>query len=190
MSPRPSASTVPPSDARARLVVSAAVALAVVVGGVGLAIALFSGSNSTEPASPPAGFLVAALAAARAADDPFRDLTELQLAVGDDCLRLVVADEVDERVDGLRGRTDLGAYDGMLFVFDSPTNSSFTMSGVTTPLDIGWYSASGQPVGRTEMEPCPSRAPDCPAYSAGSRYRFAVETLGGDLPAGALSGCS
>ena len=180
----------PPSDARARLVVLAAVVLAVVVAGVGLAIALFSERSSTEPAPPPAAFLVAALAGARPAGEPFPDLTELRLAVGDDCLRLVVADEVEERVDGLRGRTELGAYDGMLFVFDSPSNSSFTMSGVTTPLDIGWYAASGQPAGRAEMEPCPSRASDCPAYSAGSPYRFAVETLGDDLPAGALGACS
>ncbi len=180
----------PPSDAHARFVVLAAVALAVVVGGVGLAIALFSGRSSTEPASPPAGFLVAALAGSRPADDPFPELTELQLAVGDDCLRLVVADVVEERVDGLRGRTDLGVYDGILFVFDSPSDGSFTMSGVTAPLDIGWYSAAGQPVGRAEMEPCPARSADCPVYSPGSRYRFAVETPGGELPAGALSGCS
>lgn len=180
----------PRSDARARFVVFAAVALAVVVGGVGLAVALFSGRSSTEPPAPPAGFLAAALARAQSAGEPFPELTEVRLGLGGDCLRLVVADDVDERVDGLRDRTDLGAYDGMLFVFDSPSNSAFTMSGVTTALDIGWYSASGQPVGRAEMEPCPSDAVDCPAYSAGSRYRFAVETLGGELPAGALSGCS
>ncbi|MGH8985936.1 MAG: DUF192 domain-containing protein [Acidimicrobiia bacterium] len=179
-----------PSDARARLVVFATVVLAVVIGGVGLAIALFSGRSSTEPAPPPAGFLAAALARAQPAGEPFPELTEVRLGVGADCLHLVVADAVEERVDGLRDRTDLGAYDGMLFVFDAPSNSSFTMSGVTTPLDIGWYSAFGRPVGRAEMEPCPSRAADCPAYSAGTRYRFAVETLGGELPAGALSGCS
>jgi hypothetical protein len=181
---------VPPSDARARFVVFAAVVLAVVVGGVGLAIALFGGRGSTGSPRPPAGFLAATLSGAQPAGEPFPELTEVRLGVGGDCLRLVVADDVEERVDGLRDRTDLGAYDGMLFVFDSPSNSAFTMSGVTTPLDIGWYSASGQPVGSAEMEPCPSDAVDCPAYSAGSRYRFAVETLGGELPAGALSGCS
>jgi uncharacterized protein len=179
---------VPPSDARARAVVLAAVLLAVVVGAVGLGVALFSGRSSTEPALPPAEFLVAALAGARPAGEPFVELTELRLAVGDDCLRVVVADEPAERVDGLRGRTALGPYDGMLFVFEEPSNSSFTMSGVTDPLDIGWYTRSGAPVGRTEMEPCPSGT-NCPAYSAGAPYRFAVETAAGELPAGALAAC-
>ena len=180
----------PQSDARARLVVFAAVVLAVVVGGVGLAIALFGGRSPTEPSPQPADFLTAALARAQAAGEPFPELTEISLGVGGDCLRLVVADDVEERVAGLRDATDLGRYDGMLFVFDAPSNSSFTMSGVTVPLDIAWYTASGNPVGRAQMEPCPSRAVDCPVYSARSQYRFAVETLGGELPVGPLNGCS
>jgi uncharacterized membrane protein (UPF0127 family) len=179
---------VPPSDARARAVVLAAGLLAVVVGAVGLGVALFSGRSSTEPAPPPAEFLVAALAGAGPADEPFVELTELRLGIGDDCLRLVVADEPVERTNGLRGRTALGPYDGMLFVNDAPSNSAFTMAGVTEPLDIAWYTRSGEPVGRTEMEPCPSGT-DCPAYSAGAPYRFAVETAGGELPAGALTAC-
>jgi uncharacterized membrane protein (UPF0127 family) len=180
---------VPTPDARARLVVLAAVVLAAVVGVVGLSIALFGDRGDDTAAEPLAGFVVTALAGATPAEEPFAGLTELSLLVGDDCLRLVVADGVDERVQGLRGRSDLGPYDGMLFVFEEPAASSFTMRGVPVPLDVAWYDASGGPVDRTEMEPCAADDPSCPPYSSRSPYRFAIETLGGDLPAGAMAGC-
>jgi uncharacterized membrane protein (UPF0127 family) len=87
-------------------------------------------------------------------------------------------------------RNDLGSYDGMLFVFDRPTSSSFTMSDVPVPLDIGWYDAAGRPVDRLLMQPCPDgTVADCPAYSSRGPYSYAVETLGGELPGGALSAC-
>lgn len=181
---------VPTPEGRARLVPALAALVAVAVAGVGLAIVLREGGRSGEPSpSLVAGALAAALAQARPAEEPFPDLTEVHLGVGDDCLRLVVADEVDERVQGLRGRSDLGSYDGMLFVYDAPADSAFTMAGVPVPLDIGWYAASGRPVDRARMEPCAIDRDDCPLYSARSRYRFALETLGGELPAGGLSAC-
>ncbi|HEX6311067.1 MAG TPA: DUF192 domain-containing protein [Acidimicrobiia bacterium] len=180
----------PPSDTRARFAVAAAAGLAAVVVAVGLAIALFGGEPRSAETKPPAGFIVAALENATPAEEPFAGLTEVQLAVGGSCLRLVAADVVDERVQGLRGRSDLGPYDGMLFVFDEPTASSFTMRGVPVPLDIGWYDARGFLIERTAMEPCPDDLEDCPAYSPGSRYRFALETLGDELPGGALGSCS
>jgi uncharacterized membrane protein (UPF0127 family) len=180
---------VPPSEARVRLVVIAAVVLAAVVGGIGLSIALFGSGGGGREQKQPAGFIAAALANASPAEEPFPRLTELQLTVGQECLRLVLADELAERVQGLRGRSELGPYDGMLFAFEEPSASAFTMQGVPVRLDIGWYDALGGPVARTEMEPCDDDE-DCQPYSPGSRYRFAIETLGGDLPAGALSGCS
>lgn len=164
--------------------------VAVTVAGAGLAIVLLEGGRSEAPSpSPVAGALAAVLAGARPGEEPFPELTAVRLRVGDDCLHVVVADETDERVQGLRGRSDLGPYDGMLFVFDAPADSAFTMRGVPVPLDIGWYAASGRPVDRAEMEPCAVDRDNCPRYSARSRYRFALETLGGDLPAGGLSAC-
>ena len=119
---------------------------------------------------------------------PFTGLTEVRLGIGGDCRHVVVADDTDERATGLMRRNDLGSYDGMLFVFDEPTSSSFTMSDVPVPLDIGWYDAAGRPVDRLLMQPCPDgTVSDCPAYSSGGTYSYAVETLGGELPGGALS---
>jgi uncharacterized membrane protein (UPF0127 family) len=120
---------------------------------------------------------------------PFPGLTETQLAVGDDCLELVVADADDERIVGLTGRSDLGPYDGMLFVFDGDSTATFTMSGVPVPLSIGWYDRDGRPAGREEMVPCEDARADCPSYAADDPYRYAVETLDGGLAGGALGAC-
>ena len=70
-------------------------------------------------------------------------------------------------------RSDLGPYDGMLFVFGTPTSSSFTMSEVPVPLDIGWYDAAGRPVDRLLMQPCPDRSvSDFPAHSSRGPYTY------------------
>jgi uncharacterized membrane protein (UPF0127 family) len=103
---------------------------------------------------------------------------------------VVVADSVDERATGLMRRRDLGPYGGMLFVFGRPTSSPFTMSDVPVPLEIGWYDAAGRPVDHTLMQPCPQRTPaECPVYQSKGPYRYALETLGGDLPGGAIGAC-
>lgn len=161
-----------------------AVAAALVVGGL---VLLFRGDDN---APVPAGPLGEVLAGARPAVAPFAGLTEVRLGIGGDCRRVVVADSVDERAVGLMRRRDLGRYDGMLFVFGGPTQSSFTMSDVPVPLDIGWYDAAGRPVDRLVMQPCPGRSvTECPSYRSRGPYRYAVETLQGGLPGGALSGC-
>ena len=164
------------------------VALSLLIAGVG--VGLFFAFNQEEESSPPvADDLASALADARPASEPFGSLTEVALAVGDDCVRLLVADDEAERGAGLRGVTDLGPYDGMLFVNEADVTSAYTMSGVTEPLDIGWYDAGGGLVSRTAMEPCPEGGPECPLYSADGPYRFALETPPDELPSGALGGC-
>ena len=55
------------------------------------------------------------------ASKPFKGLTATRIRVGNRTLRVVVADQNDERIQGLRRRADIGPYKGMLFVFDAPT---------------------------------------------------------------------
>jgi len=124
------------------------------------------------------------------AGQPFRGLTQADLSVGGRCLRVVVADATDELVQGLRGRDDLGTYDGMLFAYDEPTTATFTMSTVPVPLEIGFYQPDGAPVSRRHMTPCPRAEASCPSYSAGSSFQYALETLTGELPNGELSPCN
>ena len=165
------------------------VALLIAAAGVGLFFALDEEDKDQESGPPPADDIAAALSGAAAAEAPFDELTEVELAVGDDCVRLLVADDEAERGSGLRGVTDLGPYDGMLFVNETDVTSAYTMSGVTEPLDIGWYTADGAPVSRAELEPCPEGGPGCPLYSADGPYRFGLETFRGELPSGGLAGC-
>ena len=175
------------TPARRAGVAAALLALAAVLVGGGLVLVLRSDDDTAAPRGP----LASVLAGARPATVPFTGLTEVRLGIGGDCRRVVVADRTDERATGLMRRSDLGPYEGMLFVFDKPTRSSFTMSEVPVPLDIGWYDSAGRPVDRLLMQPCPGRSvSDCPVYSSRGPYTYAVETLGGQLPSGALSGCS
>jgi uncharacterized membrane protein (UPF0127 family) len=165
-------------------VVVVALAAAAIAGG--LALLLRDGDDMPAPT----GLLGSVLAGARPASAPFRGLTEVQLGVGGDCRRVVVADAVDERATGLMRRSELGPYQGMLFVFGGPIQGSFTMSSVPVPLDIGFYDAGGRPVDRLLMQPCPDRpVSECPSYRSRGPYDYALETLEGELPAGALSGC-
>jgi uncharacterized membrane protein (UPF0127 family) len=174
----------PDGGARAGLLI----ALFLVIAGAGVLVyALLDSPESNSP--PPTAELAAVLDGAAPAGEPFPGLTELRLAVGDACVRIVVADSEAEQGQGLRAREDLGPYAGMLFVNESDTTVAYTMSGVTVPLDIGWYSHDGRLVDRAEMEPCPAGGPDCPLYSADGRYRFALETLRGQLPTGSLGAC-
>jgi uncharacterized membrane protein (UPF0127 family) len=75
----------------------------------------------------------------------------------------------------------------MLFVFDDPTRTSFTMSTVPVPLDIGFYDADGDVVDRLLMKPCPDPQSRCPLYTAKGEFSYALETLKGNLPPGPLS---
>jgi uncharacterized membrane protein (UPF0127 family) len=175
------------TPARRAGVVAAFLALAAALVGGGLFLVLRSDDDTAAPGGP----LASVLAGARPATAPFTGLTEVRVGIGGDCRHVVVADNTDERATGLMHRSDLGPYDGMLFVFDRPTSSSFTMSEVPVPLDIGWYDAAGRPLDRRLMQPCPDRSvSDCPLYTSRGAYTYAVETLGGRLPGGALSGCS
>jgi uncharacterized membrane protein (UPF0127 family) len=146
-----------------------------------------------DPAPHAGGIpLTAVLPRSEPAQAPFDGLSEVHAAIGyDHCLRLVVADSEPERVDGLRDHTvDLGPYDGMLFVFQGPTQSGFTMAGVTDPLDIAFFEQDGARNSTRAMAPCPDKAEtECPVYRADGPYVFAVETKAGQLPSGPITAC-
>ncbi len=119
---------------------------------------------------------------AKRAKRPFRGLTATRLTVGHEDLKVVVADDSDERSRGLRKRRDLGRYDAMLFAFDGPTRTAFTMSTVPVALDIGFYDVSGRLRRCLRMQPCAGSEAKCPVYLASGDFVYALETLAGDLP--------
>ncbi len=155
---------------------------------VGVALASVGGAALLLDEEAPASTVLDRVATAGPAGKPFPSQTETVLTVGSARLRVVVADEASERTQGLRTRSDLGDYEGMLFVFDAPTMSAFTMSTVPVVLDIGFYDGDGRPVDRLRMEPCAGSESECPIYRPSGSFRFALETLAGDLPRGGLAG--
>ncbi|MFI5054620.1 MAG: DUF192 domain-containing protein, partial [Acidimicrobiia bacterium] len=107
----------------------AALAIAGVVIALGAVKLLDGGGGSDAPAVPAHASLSSVVAGATPASAPFRGLTEVHLGVGTDrCLRVVVADTLEERRAGLRGSPDLGPYQGMLFVYPAETTVGYTMS--------------------------------------------------------------
>ena len=121
----------------------------------------------------------AVLTGVEPASAPFRGMTEGTIEVGGRRLRVVVADDADERVQGLRRKSDAAPYDGMLFVFPSSTLVSFTMAGVPDALEIVFYDADGRVVDRLHMTPCAGTDASCPAYTPNGEFRYALETGAG-----------
>jgi hypothetical protein len=104
-------------------------------------------------------------------------------ADGTECeVCLWLADSPEERARGLMDVTSLGPAAGMVFVFEQPTAGAFYMFDTPTPLSIAWFGDDGVFVGDAEMEPClDTPAGDCPLYSPGASYRFALEVFAGGL---------
>ncbi|HSG80494.1 MAG TPA: DUF192 domain-containing protein [Acidimicrobiia bacterium] len=90
---------------------------------------------------------------------------------------VAVADDANERYRGLRQVADLGDLDGMLFVYDEDSTSTFGMFTVPIPLEIAWFDAEGRLVDRATMAACPVNP--CVSYEAADAYRYAVETVEG-----------
>jgi hypothetical protein len=65
------------------------------------------------------------------------------IKIGDRTVRLQVAALPAETQQGLMFRKELGADDGMLFVFGRPQKLGFYMRNTTIPLDIGYLDAKG-----------------------------------------------
>ncbi len=157
-----------------------------------LAVVALSGCGGGGGSDASGGSTALAKSLAKTAPSaaPFDGLTAARVRVGPQCLPVVVADSEAERQEGLRARTDLGTYEGMLFVFPAQGNVAFTMSGTLVPLTIGFYDAAGKRVDGLRMTPCPGDDASCPVYRAGGDFTYAIETTADNLPAGGLAPCA
>lgn len=93
----------------------------------------------------------------------------------------LLAETSEQLARGLMGQSDLGGYDAMIFRFPENVESSFYMANVPVPLAIAWFDEDGEFVSSGAMEPCTVEASECPLYSAGAPFRFALETAAGGL---------
>ena len=103
------------------------------------------------------------------------DLPTIGLTIGEDALEVWVADEPEERQQGLRAVAELpDGVDGMLFVFPEPTTPNFIMSGTLISLEVWFFDTGGSMIGSHEMTPCPDDP--CPLYPAPGPVGWALET--------------
>jgi uncharacterized protein len=72
---------------------------------------------------------------------------------------------------GLMERRDLGRDDGMIFIYDRPQQMSFWMRNTPTPLDIGFFDASGTLQEIYPMHPFDERT----VSSRSTQLQFALE---------------
>ena len=80
------------------------------------------------------------------------------------------------------GVTDLGAADGMVFVYDGPASGQFWMRDTPMPLSIAFFADDGSFVSAADMEPCLTGPPeDCPATRRRDRTSAAIEVPQGRL---------
>lgn len=92
-----------------------------------------------------------------------------------------IAQDDAERQKGLMGRTQLAKGKGMLFVFPSEQQLSFWMKNTLIPLDILYFTRTGEFVSGVTMTPC--TADPCATYPSSGPAMFALEIPAGDMRA-------
>jgi uncharacterized protein len=80
-------------------------------------------------------------AEATAAPKPISEYFPIK--VGNQTVRMQVAITEHEKNLGLMNRRDLGADQGMIFIFNDAARRGFWMKNTPTPLDIGYFSSDG-----------------------------------------------
>jgi uncharacterized membrane protein (UPF0127 family) len=104
-------------------------------------------------------------------------VTDVDGTVCELCLWL--ADSGDRRSRGLMAVTDLGAADGMAFVYPRPHRGSFWMKDTILPLSIAFFAPDGEYLDAFDMEPC--TADPCALHPTPDDFLIAIETTRGDL---------
>jgi uncharacterized membrane protein (UPF0127 family) len=101
-------------------------------------------------------------------------------AAGEPCeLCVWLADDNDRRSRGLMQVDDLGGRDAMVFVYDRPRTTRFTMRNTVLPLSIAFFDADGEFIEAFDMEPC--AAEPCPPYPTPGQFLVAIEVPQGSL---------
>lgn len=93
------------------------------------------------------------------------------IRLGERIVRLQLAVLMPEMQRGLMGRRELGADDGMLFVYTKPDRLSFWMRNTPLPLDLGYLDAEGELKEIYPLYPFD----EAPVASRSDRLQFALE---------------
>lgn len=100
----------------------------------------------------------------------YSDTLRFTRAGHDVTLNVEVADEPEQRAQGLMNVQSLPDEAGVLFVWPTDTESSFWMRDTVIPLSIAFVTAGGVLIDIQEMEPLSEER-----ILAPQRYRYAVE---------------
>jgi uncharacterized membrane protein (UPF0127 family) len=105
--------------------------------------------------------------------DPDRPPSTVTFERSGAALHVDVADTAQEQREGLMGVETLPEDEGMAFVFDEQSDSTFWMKDTLIPLSIAFVDDSGRVIGTRDMQPC--EADPCPAYGIDQPFVLAVE---------------
>lgn len=92
-------------------------------------------------------------AAAFAQEQPQMNLPRVKLTAGMHVIDAQVASTPDQRMTGLMFRQEMPQHEGMLFVFEYPTQQCFWMKNTLLPLSVAFISDDGTIANIDEMKP-------------------------------------
>lgn len=92
-------------------------------------------------------------AGAALAQEPQMNLPRVKLAAGMHQIDAQVAATPDQRMTGLMHRKEMPQHEGMLFVFETPSQQCFWMKNTLLPLAIAFVADDGTIVNIEEMKP-------------------------------------
>ena len=87
------------------------------------------------------------------ADQPQMNLPRVKLTAGMHAIDAQVAATPEQRMTGLMFRRDMPQNEGMLFVFEAPSQQCFWMKNTLLPLSIAFVADDGTVVNIAEMKP-------------------------------------
>ena len=93
------------------------------------------------------------LAFAAQADEPQTNLPRVKLTTGMHAIDAQVAATPDQRMTGLMFRKEMPQHEGMLFVFEEPSQQCFWMKNTLLPLSAAFIDDEGTIVNVEDMKP-------------------------------------
>lgn len=96
-----------------------------------------------------------------------------QVCFSSKCVEVEIADDENERIQGLMFRTSLDENKGMLFVFDKSENYPFWMKNTFISLDMIWIDENFKVVYVAHATPC-KRDP-CEIYNPNKNAKYVIE---------------
>ena len=117
-----------------------------------------------------AALLAGLLAGSAAAQDAPQKLPAVPLRAGFHQIQAEVARTPEQRAVGLMHRKEMGASEGMLFVFERPAEQCFWMKNTLIPLSIAFLAEDGSVVNIADMKP-----QTLDSHCSAKPVRFALE---------------